>query len=408
MKHDIFVETRGTRLFQKETYAAHLYLFSPSIANSFGLCSKASMKLFSIIQNFEKQIPLALQDSWDQCGLQLGDPHAEVKSVLFAYDVCKETIATAKKKKCQLIVTHHPFRTKGDANIRLDTYDGQLIAQCIKNDIAIYTSHTNHDNSEKSASIQILERLGLNNIQPLQPAQVRLFKLAVGTPLTHCQKVREALFKAGAGTLGNYSECSFSTNGTGTFKGNEWTTPAVGKKLIRESVKEEKIEVLVKEHDLPIVISKMLTAHPYEEVAYDIYPLENKMTSQGAGAVGQFDRPIKKDVLIQKLKSILNISTLRFVASDKQSFKRIAICTGSGTHLLDTVIAQKADLFITGDVKYHQAIHAKRHNLAVADVGHFASEQESVEILREIFEKQFKRSLKYSVFKGLKDPFETV
>lgn len=366
------------------------------------------MKLSHITQKFEKHIPLALQESWDQCGLQLGDPNAEIKSILFAYDVCKETITAAKKNKCQLIVTHHPFRMKGSVAVRLDTYDGKLIEACIKNNIALYCSHTNHDNSHESANVRILKELGLKNIQPLQPASIKLFVLTVGTPIAHAEQVKEALFAAGAGALGNYSECSFSTQGTGTFKGNECANPAIGKKLIRETVKEEKIEVLVKESDLKYVLTKMKEAHPYEEVAYGIYQIENKMTSQGAGACGIAENAIKKDALLAQLKNSFKISSVRFVNSPKTKYKKIAICTGSGTQYLDAVIAQGADLFITGDVKYHQAIHAKRHDLALADVGHFHSEQVSVEILKEIFQKIFGKRLNYFVFKGLRDPFEFI
>jgi putative NIF3 family GTP cyclohydrolase 1 type 2 len=206
--------------------------------------------------------------------------------------------------------------------------------------------------------------------------------------------------------LGNYSECSFSAQGTGTFKGNENANPAIGKKLTRESVQEENIEVLVREPDLKDVVAKMLAAHPYEEVAYDVFPLENKMMSLGSGAIGKFDRPFSHTDFVQKLKDIFSIPSIRFVASPKQKYSNIAICVGSGTHLLDAVIANKTDLFITGDVKYHQAIHAKRHDLAIADVGHFASEQVSVEILKNLFEKLFKKSLKYHLFDDLKDPFE--
>ncbi len=369
---------------------------------------KARMKLSIIIQKFEKQIPLALQEPWDQCGLQLGDPSAEVKSILFAYDVCKETIQAARKSKCQLIVTHHPFRMKGDTAVRLDTYEGKLIEACIKNGIGLYASHTNHDNSIESTNVRILKELGLSNIRPLQPSLIKLYKLIVFVPQKHREEVLTAIFNAGAGTMGNYDECSFSVAGTGMFRGNESTHPFIGKKGERTLVEEERIEVIVKEPDLKHVIARMIEVHPYEEVAYDIYPLENKMTSQGGGAVGSFDRPVKQDVLIQKMKTIFNIPMLRFVSSPKQSFKTIAICTGSGTHLLNAVIAQKADLFITGDVKYHQAVHARRHDLALADVGHFHSEQLSVEILKEIFQKLFGRKLNYFAFKGLQDPFKSI
>lgn len=363
------------------------------------------MKLADIITAFEARIPLALQEPWDQCGLNLGSPSQEVKSVLFSYDVCKEVVKAAVRKKCQLIVSHHPFRLRGDVKINLDDYEGEIIATCIRNNIALYASHTNHDASADSLNFFYLRKLKLNQIQPLTTAPIKLLKLIVFVPTTHTKRVMNALFKAGAGVIGNYSECSFRTRGTGSFFGNEFTNPAIGKKLRREEVDEERLEVILKDHDRAKIIGALYQAHPYEEVAYDLYALENKMESLGLGAWGVASKALSKAEVITRLKRLFKTKNIRFVQGSQKKFKRIGIGTGSGASLLNEAFKKKLDLFITGDVRYHQAIEAKRRDLAIADVGHFYSENQAPEVLRNVFRELFGDRLKLSVYKGLKDAF---
>ncbi len=366
------------------------------------------MLLADIISKFEKRIPLTLQEKWDHSGLNLGDPQREIKSVLFAYDVCLETIAFAKKKKCNLIVSHHPFRMSAAVDLRLDTYEGRVIEACLKNGIALYSSHTNHDASKDSLNFHYLKKLGLTQIKPLSTTPTKLFKLAVYVPVKDSEKVLDALFSAGAGRIGNYGECSFRTTGLGTFKGDLGTNPTIGKVGVREEVKEERFETIVKESDLSGVIAAMKKAHPYEEVAYDIFALENKIETIGLGAVGTFEKVQPKAKIIADIKTVFGVNSLRLVDGKQSSIKKIAICTGSGASLLPRAFAAKADLFITGDVKYHQAIEAKRHDLILTDVGHFPSEKDSVLILRDVFKALFGKKLVLYQYDGLKDAFECV
>ncbi|MBF0104636.1 MAG: Nif3-like dinuclear metal center hexameric protein [Deltaproteobacteria bacterium] len=365
------------------------------------------MKLKEIIHTFERRVPKSLQEKWDYSGLNLGSPDHKVTSVLFSYDICKEVIDAAIKKRCQLIVSHHPYRMNATVNMDLDSYEGQIITRCIKNNIALYSSHTNHDASEDSLNIYYLRKLKLKDIKPLARAETKLFKLAVYVPCTHTNKVMNALFKAGAGHIGNYSECSFRTQGTGSFKGNSFTNPAIGKKMQREEVLEDRLEVILRELDLDTVLAGLKTAHPYEEVAYDIYPLQNKITSLGIGAFGYSQKGFTRTECIKKIKQIFKIKHLRFVPGPNKKYKTIGICTGSGASLINTALMNNLDLFITGDVKYHQAIHAKRHNLSIADVGHFHSEKESALLLKNIFASLFKSQLNYLIYKDLKDAFLT-
>lgn len=366
------------------------------------------MKLKDILSRFETRLPLTWQESWDCSGLLLGSPEQNVTSILFAYEVCLEVIEAAVKKHCQLIITHHPFRMKASVAIPTNTYEGRLIQACLKHDIALYSAHTNHDASPDSLNNFYLAKLGIKSIKPITLLKTPLYKLVVMTPTAHSEKVLSALFANGAGSIGNYSECSFRATGTGTFKGNSESTPAIGKKNIREAVAEDKIEVLVTAQHLNAAVRAMLMTHPYEEVAYDLLPLENQRTDLGLGAWGQFDKGISPKELISKLKALFKIDSLRWVSSKNRTLKSIGLCTGSGTSLLPQAFSLGLDAFITGDVKYHQAIEAKRHNLALADIGHFASEHKAHHHLLFMLKDLFGTTLNYHKYDGLKDPFEVL
>lgn len=363
------------------------------------------MKLHDIITAFEKKIPLSLQEDWDHSGLNLGSLNANVTGVFFSYDVCLESIAAAKKKKCQLIVSHHPFRMRADVKLDLDSYEGRLISECVKNGISLYSAHTNHDASEHSLNFYYLKKLGLTKIRPLKPVIEELYKLAVFVPRQNTAQVMNALFEAGAGGIGPYSECSFRVIGIGTFKGDETTRPAIGKKNVRESVDEERLEMIVPAAKLPGVIKALLAIHPYEEVAYDLYKQTKTRNDLGLGAYGDFVKPAAQNDVIKKLKSLFRTDRIRFVTNGQKTFRRIGICTGSGASLMAKAKSAGCDLFVTGDVKYHQAIEAKRDDLAVADVGHFYSEIDSVRILMSLFLDLFGKKLGLHIYTGLKDAF---
>lgn len=364
------------------------------------------MQLKDIIKKWEQILPLSYQEKWDHCGLNLGNPSQNITRVLFAYDICHEVVRFAVQNKCQLIISHHPFRMRGDINIRTDSYDGQTIELCLKNNIALYSCHTNHDASALSLNRHYLNKLGLHNIQPLVPPPQKLIKLVTFVPQTQAKPVMQALFDAGAGNIGNYDECSFSTPGTGTFRGNEKTNPAIGKRHHREHVAEDRVETIVPQDLLGQVLTALKTTHPYEEVAYDLYPLENQRQDIGLGAIGEYKEPLGKRELLTKIKSLFKAPVLKWVGSQQKKFSRVAICTGSGTSLMDAALRKQADMFITGDIKYHQAIEAKRQDLALVDVGHFYSEIDSVNVLKTIFDTNFKNLSPSLEYKKLKDAFE--
>lgn len=366
------------------------------------------MKLSQITKAFEERIPLSLQEPWDQCGLSLGHPAADVKSVLFSFDLTPKAIEHAKKNKQNLIVTHHPFQLKGQAQIRFDSYTGQMIAECAKHNIAVYCSHTNHDASRDSLNFHYLKKLGVKDATALKANVQKLYKLVVFVPHKEVDAVMNALFAADAGKIGAYGECSFRSEGQGTFKGDDSTNPNYGQKGIRETVAEQKIETIVPQHLLAKVIQKMIKAHPYEEVAYDVYALENQSFYTGIGAIGTLPKALSKKELTLALQKLFKLKTLRFIDGGHKTFKRVAICTGSGTSLMKDALKQKADVFLTGDIKYHQATEAQVKKLSMVDLGHFHSEIDSMKVLKNIFSELFNKDLKLEVYNKHQDPFETV
>lgn len=363
------------------------------------------LTLSEIITVFEKKIPLSLQEPWDRSGLQVGSRKLKVRKVLFAYDTCKEVLREAIQKKADLIVTHHPLGLKDYQNIDLDTYEGELIRLAVKNDIAIYTAHTNHDSSEESLNRYYAAKLKLNDIKPLKPlAKSPYTKLVVFIPLEQTQQVLHAIFEAGGGGIGPYSCCSFRTLGVGTFKGDQTTSPFLGKPGELEEASENRVEVLVTQEKLDRVVKAMLKAHPYEEVAYDLFPMANIPANVGSGIYGTLSKPLSLKSLLPSLKKLFGNAPFRLAESKQKKIKFLGICTGSGASLLNRAISLKLDLFITGDVKYHNAVEALRHNLTLMDVGHFHSEIASVSLLKNLFQKIFENKLTLLEYKGLKEP----
>lgn len=367
-----------------------------------------ALLLSGILNIFEKEIPLSLQEPWDTSGLQVGSRSAKISRVLFAYDACHEVIREAVAKKIQLIITHHPLIFKPLKNLDASSYDGWTIAQAIKHGIAIYSAHTSHDNSKYSLNRFYAEKLGLKNLTPLSPSIEKPYcKLVVFVPADHTEKVGQALFHAGAGHIGNYSSCSFKVAGTGTFKGDKSTHPFLGVPGEVKEAKENRLEVIVPRRILSFALEAMLKAHPYEEVAYDIVGLENPSLKTGSGIVGELEKRVKISDLLASIKKMFAIKKLKMTGFTNRRAKKIAICTGSGTSLLGAALSQNADLFITGDVKYHYAVLALRNDLCLVDVGHFHSEIRSVTLIKELFKKWFGSTLNISEYTKLKEPMET-
>ena len=346
------------------------------------------MKLKEIIQFFEELAPLSLQESYDNAGLIVGSLDAEVDSAIITLDVTEEVIDEAIAKEAQLIVAHHPIVFSGLKKITGKNYVERSLIKAIKNDIAIYAVHTNLDSVNGGVNSKICEKLGLQNCKILQPSKGLLKKLVTFIPDEHADKVREAVFAAGAGYIGNYDSCGYNLQGTGSFRGNEDSNPFVGEKEKIHYEKEIRFETIFPGFLQHKVISALLNAHPYEEVAYDIYPLENTFEKVGMGMIGTLPEEKSEEEFLQKLKDTFKTGVIKHTKLRNKAVKKVAVCGGAGSFLLNNAIAAKADFFISGDFKYHQFFDAE-NKIVIADIGHFESEQFTKDLFYELLMKNF-------------------
>ena len=339
----------------------------------------------TIIEDFA---PLAYQESYDNSGLIVGDANDEVTGILISLDCVEEILDEAIAKNCNMIISHHPIVFSGLKKFNGANYIERTVIKAIKNDIAIYAVHTNLDHVKNGVSFKIAEKIGLKNCKVLQPKKNLLSKIVTYCPQSSAEKVREAMFSAGAGSIGDYSECSFNADGVGTFKGGENTNPTVGKvgELHREN--ESKIETVVPSHLVNKVITSLKAAHPYEEVAYDVFDLQNRHENVGSGVVGELENEEEELAFLKRLKNDLNTDCVRYTNLLDKKVKRVAICGGSGSFLLNNAIGAQADVFITGDFKYHQFFDSE-NKIIIADVGHYESEQYTSELIYEILNEKF-------------------
>lgn len=358
------------------------------------------MIIADIIKHLESIAPTAYQESYDNAGLLTGNSNWVCTGVLCTLDSTEDVVLEAKEKNINLIVAHHPIVFGGLKKINGKNYVEQTIIAAIKNDIAIYAIHTNLDNVIAGVNNKIADKLGLVNRKILAPKQNQLSKLVVFSPNADAEKIKDTIFFAGGGNIANYSECSFSTVGIGTFKGNETSNPTIGKPLVRSSVDETKIEVILPNHLIQFVVTKMLEVHPYEEVAYDIVPLSNHYQQVGSGLVGNLETEMEEKAFLHRLKQQFNLQIIKHTKLLGKPIKNIAICGGAGSFLTKAAITAKADVYITSDIKYHEFFDAES-KIVVADIGHWESEQFTIELLMEIIQ------LKFPTFAVLKSEVNT-
>lgn len=346
------------------------------------------MKLREITAFLEKLAPLTYQESYDNSGLQVGNYNMELTGALITLDITEEVVQEAIEKKLNLVIGHHPVIFGGIKSLTGKNSMERTVAKAVKNDIAIYASHTNLDVISEGVSKKICDVIGMENCRILEPVTGKLKKLAVFVPHEHADKVREAIFDAGAGVIGAYDSCSFNLAGEGTFRGGEHTNPFVGKKGDLHKEPETRIETIFPEHLKGRIITAMLQAHPYEEVAYDIYPLENKYASIGMGMIGQLPEAISETDFLALLKKRFNAGCIRHSPLIDRKVRKIAVCGGAGSSLLRKAILEKADVFVSGDFKYHQFFEAE-NKILIADIGHYESEQFTRELIYDSVKKNF-------------------
>jgi dinuclear metal center YbgI/SA1388 family protein len=346
------------------------------------------MKICEVISYLESIVPVSSQESYDNCGLLIGDRMAEVKGVLLCLDSTEEVVDEAIRIGANIIIAHHPIIFKGLKSITGKNYVERTLLACIKNDIALYTIHTNLDNYRFGVNKEICDRLGLSNTSILFPKSEVLYKLVVFVPEGHHATVSNAIFVAGAGEIGNYNECQFFIQGTGTYRPIGAAQPFSGEMNELSSDPEIRAEFLVPAHKLGAVIAAMKYAHPYEEVAHDIYLLKNSNQTEGSGMVGYLNEPLNELDFLQKIKETFSCASIRYTSLTGRKVSKVAVCGGSGSFLLKNAIASGADFFITGDFKYHEFFDAEG-KLVVADIGHYESEQFTPNLLAELLKKKF-------------------
>ena len=339
------------------------------------------------VTNYLESIaPLQLQESYDNAGLIIGDHLQNVNGVLVCLDVDDNVIEEAIETNSNLIVAHHPLIFSGIKKINTSNLIGKLIFKAISNNICIYAIHTNLDNVLNGVNGKIADLIGLSQRNVLLPKS-NLLKLSVFTPIEYAENIKNVILKSGAGELGNYSDCSFSSKGIGTFKPNKLAKPFVGKSNELESQPEVKVEVVLPSFLKSKVVSNMINAHPYEEVAYDLVSLENN-SNYGSGIVGELKKEVDEKDFLKQIKKIFNVNSLRHTRLLGRPIKRVAICGGSGSFLLENAINSAADIFITSDFKYHQFFDAE-NKIIVADLGHYESEQYTIELIADLLMKNF-------------------
>ena len=344
------------------------------------------MKVKDVTNYLESIAPLQLQEDYDNSGLIIGNGDDKVEGALVCLDVTEEVIREAISLGCNLIIAHHPLIFSGIRKINTNNYPSSCVVLAIKNNLNIYAIHTNLDNVPKGVNGKIADLLQLSNRKILLPKQ-HLIKIAVYVPKDHFSKVSDAMFDAGAGHIGNYSHCSFSSSGQGTFMPHADANPHIGQKNQLEKVEEHKLEMVVPNHLLFKVLNAMTKAHPYEEVAYDIFHLLNS-SNYGAGIIGELKTPLSEMEFLQKLKTTFNADGIRYTNLLKKKIKKVAVCGGSGSFLLNNAIAQNADILVTSDFKYHQFFDAN-NQILIADIGHYESEQFTIDLIGDILMKKF-------------------
>lgn len=346
------------------------------------------MKIREITDYLESLSPLPSQESYDNSGLIVGEASKEVTNVLISLDCIESTVEEAIRLGCELIIAHHPIIFSGLKKLNNKNYIERTVIKAIKNDIAIYAIHTNFDNYRFGVNDEIADRLKLVNRKILAPKSNVLSKIVFFVPHANKAEVLNAMFSAGAGEIGEYAECSFQSEGIGTFMPGENARPFEGEIGELSIVNEVRVELVCSQHSLGAVLSVLHQTHPYEEVAHDIYPIQNKNQFEGAGMIGELEAEMDTISFLKELKSTFNCGVIRHTEILDKKIKRVALCGGSGSFLLEKAKSQDADIFISGDFKYHEFFDADKQ-LVIADIGHFESEQYTSNRLERILTKKF-------------------
>ncbi len=346
------------------------------------------MKIKEIVSALEQFAPLPLQDGFDNAGLQIGLTDAEVTGALLCLDVTEAILDEAISLGFNLIIAHHPLIFKGYKSITGKDYVERCILKAIKNDLVIYAAHTNLDNAPEGVNFKIAEKIGLKNVRVLETKENTLVKLVTFVPTAQAEDVRKALFNAGCGNIGNYDSCSYNLQGEGTFRAHEGTHPYCGEIGEMHTEKEIRIETILPAYKKAEAVKALLAAHPYEEPAFDIYPLQNTWAQAGAGVIGELETTETELEFLKRIKKTFEVGCLKHNKLTGREIQTVALCGGAGAFLMPLAIRNHADVFITGEIKYHDYF-GHDNDILLAEIGHYESEQYTKEIfytlIRDLF-----------------------
>lgn len=338
------------------------------------------MKIEEVIARLEQKFPLHWQEDFDNCGIQCGDKEREITGVMVCFDMSEKVIDEAMSKNCNMVVSHHPIIYKsGLKKVEPTNRVGKIICKALENKILLYSMHTNIDSGLNGGNVLFAHKLGLQNLQVLSPKIDMFKKMVVFVPKEHATDLRNGLFAAGAGSLGNYTNCSYNIEGYGTFTPMEGAQPAIGTIGISEQVAEERIEVVFPAHAQKKVVEALFNHHPYEEPAFDILKLENLNYHIGLGRVGRLPEPMDVETFLLFAKKELHLQVIKYSGKIGKKIEKVAVCGGGGASYVMDALAMGADIYLTGDIKYHD-FFLPENKMIIADIGHFEGEN----FIREI------------------------
>ena len=364
------------------------------------------MTCIEIIKYLEDWAPKEIAWQNDNAGIQVGRSNNKVKNIMLSLELTTDVVKQAILKNCNFIITHHPLIFQPIKKLNLNNEpNAKLIEKLIKNEITLFSAHTNLDFAKHGVSFQLAKKLGLQNISFLKNLKSNQFKVSVFVPETHIEKVASSIFSAGGGVIGEYSNCSFRSPGEGTFKGSSVSKPVVGSKQKYEKVNEVKLEILIDSWKLNNILSAIRTSHPYEEPAYDIYPLENYNSNFGAGAIGILENELSVSQTLSLILEKLGAKNLKYVLGNQSKIKKIAVCGGSGSDLLSDAINCGANAFVTADIKYH-TFQSAQNKILLIDAGHYETEIHVLNELQRRLKKfvRMKNNIKILKFNGNTNP----
>ena len=369
---------------------------------------KQGQRIQDLVGLIHKLYAPELAEDWDNVGLQVGDPGRPLDRVMVALDPGLEAVEAARDAGAQALVTHHPLLFKPVKRLTPDDAVGKVLWTAVRDDVAIISAHTNLDCAVDGLNSWLAEKMGVEQAVPLQTVAGDYLKLVVFVPVGHEEAVADALFSAGGGQIGAYDQCSFRSSGEGTFRPGPGTQPYIGTVGQREKTEEVRLETIIPKRKLLRVLEKMQKAHPYEEVAYDLLPLQNQVPGAGLGRIGKLAQQTTLGEFAARVKESLGCDHLRLIGADQMPIRKVALCGGSGAFLLQTAHRQGADVLVTGDVKYHEARQAEELGIALIDAGHFATEQLMIEQVTQSLQaaaRQLNWGVAFEAYTGEEDPF---